>query len=64
MKGWLTGKVIGKWPLLILIGDEDFLFLIMIGEKIARPNEYRMKVEIPSFNGTLVSNSSWTGAIK
>jgi len=34
MKGWLTGEVTGGWPILILIGEEDFLFLTMIGEEI------------------------------
>jgi len=33
-RGWLTAKTIGEWQILILIGEENFLFLIMIGEKI------------------------------
>ena len=32
MERWLTRKAISRWSILILIGEEDFLFLIMIGE--------------------------------
>jgi len=33
MEGWPTGKAIGGWPILILTGEEDFLFLVTIGER-------------------------------
>ena len=36
------------------MGEEDFLFLIMIGEeRYPSPNEYRMKIEISSFSENL-----------
>jgi len=36
MEGWLTAELISGWPILILTGEEDFLFLIMIGEEITQ----------------------------
>ena len=33
MKGWLTGEDLNDWPILILTEEENFLFLIMIGEE-------------------------------
>ena len=52
MEGWLTGEAIGRWPILILTGKEDYLFLIMIRD-FSSPNEYTIKIEIPSFSGNL-----------
>jgi len=31
-----TGEAIGGWSILILTGEDDFLFLIMIGEEKAQ----------------------------
>jgi len=36
MERWLTGEALGGWQILILIGEEDFLFLIIIGEEITQ----------------------------
>jgi len=36
MKRWLTGEPLGGWPIPILTGEENFLFLIMIGEEIPK----------------------------
>ena len=33
MKGQPTDEVIGEWPILILRGEVDFLFLSTIGEE-------------------------------
>jgi len=53
MERWLIGDALGGWPIRILTGEEDFLFLVIIGEKIRSPSEYRMKVDIPFFSGNL-----------
>ena len=36
MEGWLNEEAMGGWPILILTGEDDFLFLIMIGEEKAQ----------------------------
>jgi len=33
MEGCLTDEAQGDWPILIITGEDDFLFLIMIGEE-------------------------------
>jgi len=53
MERWLTGEALGGWPILFLAGEENFLFLIMIGGDYPTPGEYRMKVKISSFSEIL-----------
>ena len=53
LEGWLTGEVIGGWPILVLIGEEDFFPSHDSKRDYSSPNEYRMKIEIPSFSGDL-----------
>ena len=36
MEGSPTGEGIGGWPIIILIMEEVFFFLIMIGEEITQ----------------------------
>ena len=50
MEGWLTGEVIGGWPILVLIGEEDFFSSHDSKRDYSSPNEYRMKIEISFFS--------------
>ena len=53
MEGWLTGKAIDGWPILILTEKEDFFPNHDRRSDDSSHNEYRMKIKIPSFSGNL-----------
>ena len=66
MEEWPTGEAIGEWPILILIGEEDFFPNPDRRRWDSSPNEYRMKIEIPSFSENLDIKSflDWVYEVK